>query len=238
MPNRLTTVIIFCFSSAFIKAQSIGDSAVSKKFANAMEIYLSALGDQSPLYNGKEYVDYEIIINEGHAFFESREFMKGEIQLEGMTFREVPMLYDLIRDELIVRDIRNVYKVILPASKVRQFVLAGHTFVRIEHNDSNRVKTGFYDQLYNGKLSLYARREKKIFEKREIARIDNIVQSHNSYYILKEGVYHNFKNQNGLLDILKDKKKEIQQYFKKNKIKFKDDPETAMVTAVNYYNRL
>src|SRR5262245_48884027 len=118
MPKRLTTVIIYCLCSAFAKGQSVGDS-VGKRFANAIEIYLSTLGDQSPLYNGKEYVEYDVFITEGHAFFGSPEFMKGEIQLEQMIFRDVPILYDLIRDQLIVRDIRNVYKIVLPANKVR-----------------------------------------------------------------------------------------------------------------------
>lgn len=234
MPKRLAIFFLFYAFSQFAKAQAIGDTSINGKLTNVVDFYISTLGDQSPLYNGKEYVDYAFLFREGHPFFESREFVKGQIQYEEMTFRQVPMLYDLVKDQVIIYDIRNIYKVVLPANKIRQFVLAGHTFVRIEHN---RMKTGFYDQLYKGKISLYARREKKLTEERDSYRIDNIIQSKTTYFILKEGVYHSFKNKNGLLDILKDTKKDLQQYLKKNKIRYKDNPEKAMMMAVEYCNR-
>jgi hypothetical protein len=55
---------------------------------------------------------------------------------------------------------------------------------------------------------------------------------------MKKDVYYTFKNERSLLKILNDKKKEIQQYLKKNGIRYKDDPERSMIMAVEYYNRL
>jgi len=37
---------------------------------------------------------------------------------------------------------------------------------------------------------------------------------------------------------LKSKKKEVQQYLKANDIKFKREPERAMIMAVKYYDQL
>jgi hypothetical protein len=41
-----------------------------------------------------------------------------------------------------------------------------------------------------------------------------------------------------LLKILKDKKKEIQQFLKANNIIYKTDPETAMIAIATYYDRI
>ncbi len=234
MPKRLVFLLIILFFSCYGKAQPIEDSVTDRKLANVLRFYVSTLGDQSPLYNGKEYIDYSYTLHEGHPFFESRDFLKGEIHFENMIFHDVPMLYDLVKKQLITYDIRNIYKVVLPNNKIRQFTIAGHTFVRIEHDN---ISTGFYDQLYKGKINLYAMREKRIIEQRDTYRIDNVIDSHTTYYIFKEGTYYSFKNKRGLLDILKGKRNEIEDYLQKNNMRFKDDPEAAMIKAVEYYNK-
>jgi len=64
------------------------------------------------------------------------------------------------------------------------------------------------------------------------------VISENIYYIKKEGVYRTIRNKSSLLSVLKNKKKEVQQYLKTNDIKFKKEPERAMIMAVRYYDQL
>jgi len=58
------------------------------------------------------------------------------------------------------------------------------------------------------------------------------------YYVRKNNTYYSFSGQGSLLDVLKDKKKEIQQYIKANQIKFRQDPEEAMVKIASYYDHL
>src|SRR6185369_6991220 len=154
---------------------------------------------------------------EGHPFFESQQFTNGEIYFDGMIFHEVRLCYDLVKDQVLILDFNSIHKIVLPTNKIEQFTLFDHTFVRIQHDSLNQVKSGFYDQLSKGKIALFVKREKKIIEKDEFPRIDIVVKSINTYYIRKEAVYYNFKNKTGLLNILHDKKKEILQYFKKNK---------------------
>jgi hypothetical protein len=146
------------------------------------------------------------------------------------------MLYDIVKDQLIIQDFQKVYKINLPADRVQQFFLLGHLFVRI--NASDQVKTGFYDQLYKGKIALFAKREKKILEKYSNIQISKVVISQTVYYIKKDGVYYTIKNKSSLFSALKSKKKEVQQYLKANDIKFKREPERAMIMAVKYYDQL
>jgi len=148
------------------------------------------------------------------------------------------MLYDIIKDQLIIQDFQKVYKINLPAERVQQFSLLGHLFVRLIRDSSEQIKTGFYDQLYGGKTSLFAKRGKKILEKYSNIQISKVVISENIYYIKKEGVYRTIRNKSSLLSVLKNKKKEVQQYLKTNDIKFKKEPERAMIMAVRYYDQL
>jgi len=147
------------------------------------------------------------------------------------------MLYDIIKDLVIIQDFRKQNKINLPADKIQEFTLYGHTFVRVVHDASNEMRTGFYDRLYNGKIALLAKREKKILEKMANLQITNVIMGENIYYVRKDGVYYLVKNKRTFLDIIKDKKKDVQQYLKKNKIKFKDNFERAMTMAVAYYDQ-
>jgi len=239
MPKRFAFLLLAYVFSKDSRAQLVVDSAFYGTAANIIGMYYTpALGGQSPLYNGTEYLDYPFTIREGHPFFESQQFTNGEIYFDGMIFHEVRLCYDLVKDQVLILDFNSIHKIVLPTNKIEQFTLFDHTFVRIQHDSLNQVKSGFYDQLSKGKIALFVKREKKIIEKDEFPRIDIVVKSINTYYIRKEAVYYNFKNKTGLLNILHDKKKEILQYFKKNKVRFNDEPERAMKAAVEYYNGL
>jgi len=236
MPKRFFYILLICGLSQHVTAQNADDTTLHENALNAIGVYYQTLGEESPLYNGSEYIEYAYTLQEGHPFFQVVNFINGNVNVDGMIFHDVPMLYDIVKDQLIIQDFQKVYKINLPADRVQQFFLLGHLFVRL--NASDQVKTGFYDQLYKGKISLFAKREKKIVEKYSNIQISKVVISQNVYYIKKDGVYYTIKNKSSLFSALKSKKKEVQQYLKANDIKFKREPERAMIMAVKYYDQL
>jgi hypothetical protein len=238
MPQRFFYFLLIWIFSQHVTAQNADDTTLRKNALNAINAYYQTLGEESPLYNGSEYLEYAYTLQEGHPFFLSTNFVNGNVNLDGMIFRDVPMLYDIIKDQLIIQDFQRVYKINLPADRVQQFFLLGHLFVRLTRDSTDQIKTGFYDRLYNGKTSLFAKREKKILEKYSNVQISKVVISQNIYYIKKDGIYHAVKNKSSMLAVLKNKKKDVQQYLKTNNIKFKQEPERAMIMAVKYYDQL
>jgi hypothetical protein len=238
MPKRLFYSLLICIFSQYAPAQNADDTALHENALNAISAYYEKLGQESPLYNGSEYLEYAYTLQEGHPFFQMADFVAGDINLNGMIFRGVPILYDIVKDQVIIQDFQRVYKINLPADKVEWFSVLGHQFIHIARDSADQVKTGFYDQLYKGKIALYAKREKKIIEKYSNIQISKVVVSQNVYYIKKDGIYHTIKSKSSLLAVLKTKKKEVQQYWKTNDIKFKREPERAMIMAVRYYDQL
>lgn len=239
MPKPFAFGILILLCSQYASAQRIADTTLDRSTATIIDNYYSkSLGEQSPLYNGKEYIDYTFNLQEGHPFFGGPVFVKGDIYFDGLIFHNTPILYDLIKDLVIVPDFQNVYKIILPTDKIEYFTLNDHIFIRLVNSQLNKVSSGFYEQLYKGKIGLFAKRKKEIIEQLSFQRIDRSIIIMNSYYIMKDGIYYYFKNKRGLLSILKDKKKEIKQYLNKNRIAYKVNPEKAMLGIVEYYNQL
>ena len=237
MPKRFLYILLICVLSRHVTAQSADDTTLHENALNAINAYYQNLREESPLYNGSEYLEYAYTLQEGHPFFELNTFVNGNIILDGMIFTDVPMLYDIVKDQVIIQDFQRVYKINLPANRVQQFFLLSHLFVRLTADSADQLKTGFYDQLYKGRVGLYAKREKKIMEKYANIQISKVVINENIYYIKKDGVYHTVKSKSSVLSVLKNKKKEVQQYWKTNNIKFKREPEKAMILAVKYYDQ-
>lgn len=237
MPKRFFHILLICCICQKITAQSV-TGGLDDSTSGPIYIYYQALGEQSPLYNGSEYLEYTYQLQEGHPFFGSLGWTKGVVHFDGMTFRDVPMLYDLVKDQLVIPDFQNLHKINLPADKVEGFTISGHTFVRLVPDSSTEIKTGFYELLYHSKTDLFVKRQKKIEEKHLDVRIDNVVISQDIYYVRKDGVYHPIKNKADLIHVLKDRRKEIAQRLKDNGLKFRQNPEQTMLIAVEYYNRL
>ena len=238
MPKRLAYILLIYLYAQQSSGQVGNDSAVNQSTSKIVRIYYQSLGEQAPLYNGSEYLDYAYTLQEGHPFFGSPGYVNGSIHFDGMVFNEVPMTYDIVKDQLVILDYHNYYRINLPADKVQQFEIQGHTFIRLIRDSLNKIKTGFYERLYSGKIALFVKREKKIVQQYSNMEISNIVRSQNIYYIRSENVFYLVNSKSSLLAALKNKQKPVQQYLKKNKIKFRKDPENATLMAVEYYDQL
>ena len=238
MPKPIVFLLLAFIFTQNSRAQLKGDTVFYGSIAPVINrYYTDELGEHSPLYNGVHYIEYAFTLTEGHPYFESQQFMPGEIYFDGLIFRNVPMYYDLVKDIVIIQDFRKAYKIVLPANKIQEFTLSNHRFIKIEQSDSHPVKTGFYDQLLKGKITVLVKREKRIREVKAFPKFELVIDEAYTYYIVKDGIYHSFKNNRGLLNILNEKRNGIVDHLKKNDIKFKTNPEKAIVAAAEYYNQ-
>lgn len=209
-------------------------------FKNIVDFYNKSLSEQLHLYNGKEYKEYPYQFNEGHPYFLSGNWSKGTLSYDGKVYEEVPMLYDVVQDELVILHFDNRSKISLIKEKISAFSLLAHSFVNIQTKNinSSTITEGFYDLLYQGKTSLFAKRTKNIqtFYRQSVSEIKILKKDH--YYLLKKNIYYHVSSRRTFLHQLTDKRKEIQQYIKKNRLNFKKDAEKSMVKILVYYDQI
>jgi hypothetical protein len=204
----------------------------------AGDVYNPFIQKQSRLYNGIEYLGYSVRIK-GHAYFQQKELETGTLVYDELTFANVPMLYDLVKDQVVIQHANGFTKIGLVSEKVKEFTLLNHHFIRLQADSlsGSPIITGFYDELYTGKLTVLAKRIKFIDEtiKDELERE---FLPKDLFIIKKEGVFYAVKSYKGLLSVLKDKAATVKQYLRKNRIKFRKGPENAIVKATVYYDSL
>jgi hypothetical protein len=237
-----TTLIILLFTGkSFAQLMGTDSSSQQPAFNNAISLFNASLGEQAPLYNGPEYYFYDHTIKGNAYFMDINTFTAGAVFYDGQSFNNVQMLYDLYSDDVAVLLYNHFQKIYLLKPKVKNFDFLGHHFVNINTdtiNNKSDIKSGYYDELYNGKEQVLVKRTKSIQTTSSLVGLEKYFSPAIDYYIRKGKVYYSFSSQGQLLDILKDRKKEIQQYIKANKIKFRDDREQAMVKIVSYYDHI
>jgi len=212
-------------------------------YANAVKLYNAALGNQSPLYTGPEYVFYGPLIKGSPYFLETNSFAAGAVFYDNVQYTGVPLLYDMYADKLVALLYNNFSKYMLIKDRVKTFDLNGHHFVHVVVDSTAAkkpaLKSGYYDELYNGKTEVLVKRRETI---QTIA--GGIVSAETSfnpsidYFLKKDDTYYGISGESSMLNVLKDHKKELQQYIKSTKLKFRKAPEEAMVTIATYYDHL
>ena len=248
MKKPIISALAFCLLPLFFMtnsyAQKAGiDSTASSIVENyVVNNYNKAIGQQSRLYNGIEYTPYSPLIKNNANFQDLKDLIPGTVMFDGYTFTKVPMLYDVYKDLLVVQLYNKISHYILAGERVSSFDLDGHHFVYISADTVNNNKvfaSGFYDQLYNGKTEAIARYSKSIQNLSSGNEIETyFTPAKRQFYVKRGADYEAVSSEGDILKLLKDHKKELQQYIKSNDLNFRTAPEREITSITYYYDHL
>jgi hypothetical protein len=236
--KKLIAFIVFFLVIYGLRAQQFTDSTMASRMVVTRQMYDKQWGSQSAIYNGIQHYPYSSSI-EGIAYFQTADWRKGTVVFEDVPYDNIFIKYDVVADQVIITPDNNGGLFIgLFGPRVKEFSFSGMKFVRFtKTNFGAGLPEGFYQELATGKVKAYAKTMKFIEEKVDISGISRKFFQKVRYYIFKEGKYHVIKNKKGLLSVLKEHKKEVQQYLGKLNVKYKFNPEQNITAAVNIYNQ-
>ncbi len=227
------------FFSAAQSQPLLPDSIFEKQVTvNLIDIYKKEIGQNLRLYNGREYVRNGQKAK-GYPFFESDNPVLGSVYYDGKLYTGLELLYDLAYDEVIINNYSNSAEIALITEKLSYFSVLTHVFVRIipaKENDP-LMKPGYYERLLDGKISVFARREKKLEASLKAEDEAKYVQ-YNDYFLQMHDTFYRITGESSLLDLLKDKRDLLKKYIRANKINFRKNPEDAIVKTAGYYTLL
>ena len=236
----LILALLFIFSS-FAQSKLADSLNYLHAIENTKTFYKQFVDPPAGLYNGGEYVDYTYDINEGHPFFESPDFKPGSVLYDGILYENVPLLYDMVTGKVVINDPHKVFKLALINERVSEFIVSTHKFVRLVKEDSEKtvITTGFYELLYSGASGVFKMKKKKIVENITISEgIRRYIVETNTYFIRKKESFYNVSSKSDLISIYKDKKKEIEQYMRNNKLSFKTNKENTLIQVTAFYDEI
>ena len=204
-------------------------------------LYFKSLSAQSGIYRGVEYTGFPYKLNNGHQFFESIDPVKGSIYYDGLLYNDVPLWYDLVKNQVVVQYTDQFSRISLHNELIAYFSIAKHNFIHIERDPLNKsiLSEGFYDIVYPGKSQLLVKRSKGTLKEVNSSGVFlTVLKQKNEFYLKRGNSYVPVGTKSSVLKALGTKQKEIQDYLKKNKIKFKKAPETTIITMVSYFDQI
>ena len=213
------------------------DSSLLATAYSLRQHYAQALGDESSLYSGAEYVNYVRPGTMGSRFFNSEEPQEALITYGGASYAKVLARYDLVRDQLILSVQGGTLNLSLVKERVMCFTLGGHTFVRLAGDSAAGLpeRPAFYDLLVEGPVRVLAARRKKYKEGLEASRIVSEITAHTDYFLGHNGRYYPASRLSDVLRLFPQQRAALRSYVQASKLEFDEaNREAALVALVRY----
>ena len=234
--RKMTGTLVVLLLTLCLQAQDSGSPGQKQSsFTDSLWlVYQSSRGENLALYKGRQIMSGYTGIN-GHAFYPYQDWAVGKVQYEGFWYDGVEVMYDIYRDEVLVRHPNGV-PLTLFGDRVQAFSIKDHRFVKFD-SSAGPIRPGFYEVLADGELKVYARR---IVVLREEIVEQTVVRTFNSthrYYAQLGNKVITVNKQRPLVDLAKAKKSEVLSAVKASGLRFRKDAETVIKIIADTYNQ-
>jgi hypothetical protein len=232
--STLTTVRMEAQSS--LKDTSISDSA----YAVALRQYHTFVAPEVGLYRGIQYIDYDFTVQKGQPFLGPNSIRDGSVWYRGIRYDQVHMLFDLVKEQLVILDPFNAFRISLYMDMVDSFALDGNVYFRIGDSLApSSLRSWYCERIYQGRL-VVLKQERKFLRENIMISSDNVhvyIDGTLSYYVLKDGLYHPVNTRKELFDLLKDRRRsDIKRVMRKSNLEWSSDKEQLLKLVAAWYD--
>ncbi|MBN9381096.1 MAG: hypothetical protein J0H74_10035 [Chitinophagaceae bacterium] len=206
---------------------------------NAIRQYHTYLTPEPGLYRGSQYVIYSFQLKEGHPYFDEDHMQTGSVLYNGILYKDVPLIYDLVKDALVTNDAGKIYKIALINQEIDSFTIQNHIFIKLKDSLTPTVpRPGFYQLLYDGRSTILKKEKKTIREEVSTGAIVRSIDYSVTYYLKKENTWYTINNKKGLMRAFRNKSPELRKFLRAGDIKFQDDKDNTLLKTAAWYDSL
>ena len=221
-------IIFFFCSVSFFVGKGLFAQVAGKNLAFLPE-YQEELPHFQELITGGQYAEPSRLI-EGDPYYFSRQFEKGSLSINGITYPEVPLLYDIYRDQVVTFHPVFNQKILIKPEKIDGFTLAnGDRFRHFLGNEGyGKNGNGIYQILGEGEFLALVKRTKTTKPSREMSKYDEIYLRKEDFFLWKNEEFFPVKKPFQAFEILGLEKKKVKKELKARQINFKQNPEAYL----------
>jgi hypothetical protein len=229
--HLICLILIFCCS---VKTFAIKVNDDEKQAT----VYLQdTVKENQILYNGRIWRNLYSRIQEDQFLF-SRDFIQGSLTIGGETFKGIQLKYDIFKDELLTPVEDGIIQ--LNKEMIDSFSLTynnrDYKFIKMRE-DSVSTSKSYFEILYEGKSSLYVKHLKKIEKMAVEGKYDKFYQV-NRIYLVKGNKFITVTRKSDFLKVLEDKKTQVREFLKKNKLRITEKVPETFIPVLMYYDNL
>ncbi|MEZ0607550.1 hypothetical protein ACAW74_03490 [Fibrella sp. WM1] len=218
-----------------VRAQS---TFVQQAQDQAIRTYEQRLQGQAHAQEGHLYVGHDPRIKI-HPYFQTDSLQRGTVQLNGVRYRDLQLLYDVVRDQVVIQPTGSGYRLQVPMEKMASFSLGNSQFTWINGDSLAGVRTGFYEVIYNGRVKALAKRVKTIEEDLYDGSYKGKYLIKDKFIVQKQNAFFEIKTKRSFLKLFPDQARELRRFIRKNALRFSADRrEQAIAQATQRYDEL
>jgi len=205
--------------------------------SDAIQNYLTKTKAYSTLYNGKIEKSYDVLYA-NHPYLGADKHVQGTLCYNEVVYHDILMRLDLNRDELTVFSPDKRYHIVLEIEKFNYAIFNGYTI--ITSMDESNVDSKYRILLKDGVYPVVKQYKGRVeAEQVSAIAIKQYFRFKEQFFVYINGIAYQVKNKNALLKLFPDKKKELNEFAKKQKLSFwEQNIEHAIIALVNHYESL
>jgi hypothetical protein len=238
MPRKFSLflmIVVFQLISNSVNSQIRNNDFIQTAQNNAFEQYHKSRSEKLEIYKGKQYYNYRYHI--GQPYFHINDFRPATIHYDGIQYDNIPLMYDLVRDEVVILHFNDYTKLILVNDYVESFTVSGYKYVHLRKNNVV-IPNGLYQVLYEGDVKCYKKNIKRKREKTTNLILELEIVESKKYFLENEnGIVVSFQKMSGLLRNLKEKRRELKKYIKENTL-LEGDLDIAIQLVLTQYENI
>jgi hypothetical protein len=202
-------------------------------------------------YRSKIPLDQEIVSGgyfvdppkefEGHPYFETRNFENSQITINGLTYKDVPLLYNIWKDQVLTFQPIHKQKILIRADKIDEFTIYFDTptsFIRLDENPGyGNHGNGIYELAVKGKANLLIKHRKQTKAKREVSKFREEFFQQTEFFLEKEGNITQVSKKNQAIEFLQMDKKALKAATRQNGLDFRRDKRSFLSYLTTIYNQ-
>ena len=205
---------------------------------NILAYFSNEIGENAHLYTGKEYAPAERGVR-GHPFFNSAQMEKNDIFYDGTLYTNIPLIFDIVRQEIVINRYDGFTRMKLLNEKVKYFTFAGHRFenLLLAEGKNENTASGIYDVVFDGKAKVLVKRFKRIKSALKAEDPPSYVQE-DEFFIVRGNTLYPVDSKGSLFQAFNDQKELIKAFARKNRFRLKKNIEKEIILATAYYSSL
>ncbi len=228
-------LLIITINSSFCQNQETTD-IVTKTNTGIENVY----GMDPSLYNGLLYNSFNPAKVKGDQYLIGGEYLKGEVTIRGVNYKNLDLNYDIYRQELLLRYLNtsNVFSIIMVSKAwLEEFKIGGFRFLLYGAPESPKQ---IYQVLGDESILLLYFWQKKVEYNNDYIGNTNLWFSiKKEQNVLMNNSLYKFQSNNSFLHLFdKDKQALIKKYLRQNRIKVNNASDQTMKELINYCSKI
>lgn len=195
---------------------------------------------QRRLYYGKEYFVPPVNINGTRSFKDLNFVDHCTIVYEGIEYNDVMLMYDIVMDEVIVRDPDLAVNVHVIRPHIARFSLNEDEFIQV-FDDTEGLNPGFYYKIYDSEnFTVYGVSRKRIQEYTSLtARERRVIETVHLFLKPKDSpLFVPITGRRNFLRNFGSDRKEINRYMREKAVLYRDDPKGYVQSVLHFVDEI